>query len=52
VVETHPIPQKYFNMQTRLEIWKDPAWDALLAPTMADEEARNERKPAQSTPKK
>jgi predicted metal-binding protein len=40
VVETHPIPQKYLDMQTRLETWKDPAWEALLAPTMADEETR------------
>jgi len=27
-------------MRQRLETWKDPAWEALLAPTMADEEAR------------
>jgi predicted metal-binding protein len=40
VVGTHPIPQKYLDMHTRLGTWKDPAWEALLAPTMADEATR------------
>jgi hypothetical protein len=40
VVGTHPIPQKYFDMRQRLVTWSETAWEALLAPTMADEEAR------------
>jgi predicted metal-binding protein len=40
VVGTHPIPQKYLDMHKRLETWNDPTWEALLAPTMADEETR------------
>lgn len=37
---THPIPQKYLDMHTKLGTWKDEKWAALLAPTMADEETR------------
>ncbi len=40
VVGTHPIPQKYLDMQTHLGTWEDPAWKPLLDPTMADEETR------------
>ena len=40
VVGTHPIPTKYLDMHTHLGTWKDPSWDALIAPTMADEETR------------
>jgi len=40
VVGTHPIPQKYLDMNTRLGTWKDSAWEALRAPTMADEATR------------
>jgi len=40
VVGTHPIPQKYLDMHTRLGTWEDPAWKALLDPTMADEDTR------------
>ncbi len=40
VVGTHPIPQKYLDMHKRLGAWNDPTWEALLAPTMADEETR------------
>jgi predicted metal-binding protein len=36
VVGTHPIPEKYLDMHTRLGTWQDPAWQPLLAPTMAD----------------
>lgn len=40
VVGTHPIPQKYLDMHTRLGTWKDPSWEVLLKPTMADEATR------------
>lgn len=40
VVGTHPIPQKYVEMHNALGTWKDPAWNPLLAPTMADEATR------------
>ena len=40
VVGTHPIPEKYLEMHTKLGTWLDPSWEPLLAPTMADEEAR------------
>lgn len=40
VVGTHPIPQKYLDMHTRLETWEDPSWEPLLEPTMADEATR------------
>ena len=40
VVGTHPIPQKYLDMHTRLGTWDDPAWEALTAPTMTDKTTR------------
>lgn len=40
VIGTHPIPRKYLAMHTQLETWADPAWQPLLAPTMADEATR------------
>ena len=40
VVGTHPIPQKYLDMHTRLGTWDDPVWEPLTAPTMTDEETR------------
>ena len=41
IVGTHPIPQKYLDIHTRLGTWDEPAWEALLEPTMADEKTRN-----------
>jgi predicted metal-binding protein len=40
IVGTHPIPQKYIDIQTQLGTWEDPLWKPLLAATMADEETR------------
>lgn len=40
VVGTHPIPQKYFVMHSRLGTWKTPEWQQLIAPTLADEKTR------------
>ena len=36
VVGTHPIPRKYLDMHTHLGTWTDAAWQARIAPTMAD----------------
>jgi len=41
VVGTHPIPTKYLEMHTKLGTWEEPKWDALTAPTMADEPTRD-----------
>ncbi len=40
VVGTHPIPTKYLNMHQHLGTWQNPEWEALIAPTMADEALR------------
>jgi len=40
VVGTHPIPQKYLEMHTQLQTWSDPAWDPIIAATIADEATR------------
>jgi predicted metal-binding protein len=40
VLGTHPIPKKYLDMHTKLGTWASPAWQPLLAPTMADEATR------------
>lgn len=40
VVGTHPIPQKYFTTHEGCGTWCDAKWEALLAPTLADETTR------------
>lgn len=40
VLGTHPIPQKYLDMHTKLSTWIDPAWESLLSATLTDEETR------------
>jgi predicted metal-binding protein len=40
VLGTHPIPQKYLDLHTKLGTWTSPAWESMLAPTMADEATR------------
>ena len=40
VVGTHPIPQKYLNIHTRIETWKSDDFAELIAPTLADEQIR------------
>ena len=40
VVGTHPIPQKYLDMHTKLQTWSDPAWNAIIAATLTDEGTR------------
>ena len=39
-VGTHPIPQKYLDMHTRLGTWEDPSWRSLIKSTMSDEVIR------------
>ncbi|MFN2239903.1 MAG: CGGC domain-containing protein [Thermoanaerobaculia bacterium] len=40
IVGTHPIPQKYFATHQSCATWSEPGWDAVLAPTLADEQTR------------
>jgi predicted metal-binding protein len=40
VVGTHPIPQKYLEMHTRLGTWRDRSWESITKPTMSDEVTR------------
>ncbi|HUS84629.1 MAG TPA: CGGC domain-containing protein [Anaerolineales bacterium] len=40
VVGTHPIPEKYLEMHTRLGTWDETSWKPLLEPTMTDEAIR------------
>jgi hypothetical protein len=40
VVGTHPIPQKYLDIHTRLRTWEDPTWGPLIEPSLSDEATR------------
>ena len=40
VVGTHPIPQKYLNVHSKLKTWDSPQWQEFIQPTMADEKTR------------
>ena len=40
VIGTHPIPEKYLELHTKLGTWTNEDWAPLLAPTMADEDTR------------
>lgn len=40
VLGTHPIPQKYLDMHTKLGTWTSDSWEEKIAPTMADEAIR------------
>lgn len=42
VIGTHPIPEKYLTMHTRLGTWSNPIWNARIAPTMADAATREQ----------
>ncbi len=37
---THPIPEKYLDMHTKLNTWETPKWQELIKPTMTDEATR------------
>jgi predicted metal-binding protein len=40
VIGTHPIPQKYWIVHTKLGTWKSKEWKEIIKPTMADEKIR------------
>ena len=40
VYGTHPIPQKYLLMHDQLATWKNPEWEKIIQPTLADESIR------------
>ena len=40
IVGTHPIPQKYYLVHSKLGTWESPKWKELIQPTLADEEVR------------
>ena len=40
VYGTHPIPQKYLLMHEQLATWKNPEWEKIIQPTLADESIR------------
>ncbi|MCK4664263.1 MAG: CGGC domain-containing protein [Bacteroidales bacterium] len=40
VIGTHPIPQKYYNMHTKLGTWKSPEWKKFIQPTLSNEKIR------------
>ncbi len=40
IIGTHPIPQKYHIVHTKLGTWDSPKWKGLIQPTLADEEVR------------
>ena len=40
VVGTHPIPQKYYLMHTKLGTWSSPEWEEIVRPTLTDETTR------------
>ncbi len=40
VVGTHPIPQKYYDVHTKLGTWNSPKWQEFIQPTLTDEKIR------------
>ena len=40
VYGTHPIPEKYLTMHTRLGTWEGNEWKPIISPTMSDEATR------------
>jgi predicted metal-binding protein len=40
IAGTHPIPQKYLDLHTRLRTWEAEEWKPLLASTLVDEALR------------
>ena len=41
VFGTHPIPQKYLKVHTKLGTWESPRWREIIEPTMTDETTRS-----------
>lgn len=42
VVGTHPIPEKYYEMHTKLGTWEKEEWNSLIAPTLSPRPIRLE----------
>ena len=40
VYGTHPIPQKYLDTHNKLNTWKSPEWENIIADTISDEKIR------------
>ena len=40
VIGTHPIPQKYYDVHTKLGTWDSQQWQEFIKPTLANEEIR------------
>ena len=40
VYGTHPIPEKYLTMHTKLGTWEGDEWKPIIEPTMSDESTR------------
>ena len=44
IVGTHPIPQKYYELHSKIASWEDASgaiiWEDFIKPTLADEETR------------
>ena len=40
VMGTHPIPLPYYETHKNLGTWEDAKWNAIIAPTLADEKTR------------
>ena len=40
VIGTHPIPQKYYNVHTKLGTWKSSEWKEFIQPTLAHKKTR------------
>ena len=40
IIGTHPIPQKYYLVHSKLGTWDSDRWKELIQPTLADEKIR------------
>lgn len=40
VVGTHPIPEKYYLIHSKLETWNTHEWNELIKPTLKEKEIR------------
>ena len=40
IIGTHPIPEKYLKVHTKLGTWDTPEWREMIKPTLTDEKTR------------
>jgi len=40
VIGTHPIPEKYLKVHTKLGTWDTPEWREMIKPSLTDEKTR------------